>query len=317
MRIGIFGYGNLGRGVERALVRTSSESLFGIFTKRKTQLGRSLSGAPLFDAGDVLRFTGEIDVMINCGSSKSEVPRTTPFLASHFHVVDAFDTHRDVRQHFAKTDAAAKRSGHLALICAGWDPGLFSVARLYEKAFLHGASPVTLWGPGVSQGHSDALRRIPGVLDAVAFTYPREDAEAIISKLPDAERTPERLHRRVCLIAKAEGADAAAIEAQVRAMPGYFAGYETEIRFTDLQTLHEKHGGMPHGGHVISKNPDGESLSFSLKLPSNPDFTGFSLTVFAHALFRLAASGRVGAILPPDIPPTLFLERPEELWNYI
>jgi len=293
MRIGIYGYGNLGRGVELGIRQNPDMELAGIFTRRNPETVKTLTGAPVYAADRAAEFTGEIDVMIICGGSASDLPEMTPMLAKDFNVIDSFDTHARIPEHFAKVDEAAFRTGHTALISAGWDPGLFSLARLYMNAVLPEGKDYTFWGRGVSQGHSDAVRRIPGVKDARQYTVPVPEALEKVRAGENPELTTRQKHTRECYVVAAEGADKALIEKQIKEMPNYFADYDTTVHFISEEEMKRDHAGLPHGGQVIRCGNTGEEnghrhvMEFSLKLDSNPEFTASVLIACARAVGRM------------------------------
>jgi len=320
MRIGIYGYGNLGRGVELALRQNPDMELVGIFTRRDPASVHTLTGAPVYAASRAEDFVGEVDVMILCGGSASDLPEMTPQLVRHFNVIDSFDTHAKIPEHFAKVDEAAFRSAHMAVISAGWDPGLFSLARLVMNAVLPQGKDYTFWGRGVSQGHSDAVRRIPGVKDARQYTVPVEDALRRVRGGENPDLTTRQKHTRECYVVAEEGADRAAIERQIKEMPNYFADYDTSVTFITQEEMDRDHSRLPHGGQVIrcgNTGRDGEDrhvMEFSLKLDSNPEFTASVLVACARAVSRMNARGIFGCktmfdIAPADLSPL----SPEEL----
>ena len=320
MRIGIYGYGNLGRGVELALRQNPDMELVGIFTRRDPASVHTLTGAPVYAASRAEDFVGEVDVMILCGGSASDLPEMTPQLVRHFNVIDSFDTHAKIPEHFAKVDEAAFRTAHTAIISAGWDPGLFSLARLVMNAVLPQGKDYTFWGRGVSQGHSDAVRRIPGVKDARQYTVPVEDALRRVRGGENPDLTTRQKHTRECYVVAEEGADRAAIERQIKEMPNYFADYDTSVTFITQEEMDRDHSRLPHGGQVIrcgNTGRDGEDrhvMEFSLKLDSNPEFTASVLVACARAVSRMNARGIFGCktmfdIAPADLSPL----SPEEL----
>lgn len=310
IRIGIAGYGNLGKGVELAIGQNPDMELVGVFTRRDP------AGLKLLDAGVPARgidaiadFADAIDVLILCGGSKDDLPAQGPALSALFNTVDSFDTHAKIPEYFDAVDAAARRGGHTALIAVGWDPGLFSINRLYGEAILPGGASYTFWGKGLSQGHSDALRRVPGVKGAVQYTIP---SPAAIERVRSGARpvlTTREKHARDCYVVLAEGADAAAVERAIVTMPDYFADYDTTVNFISAETLRRDHAAMPHGGFVIRSGTTGAGTSqvveFSLKLDSNPEFTASVLVAYARAAFRLNRQGDVGAKTVFDIAPGL------------
>ncbi|MBR2930485.1 MAG: diaminopimelate dehydrogenase [Clostridia bacterium] len=309
MRIGIFGYGNLARGVEAAISHAPDAELVAIFTRRDPEGVKSISGAPVVSAKDVLDYKGRIDVMIICGGSATDLPVMTPTLAESFSVVDSFDTHAKVDEHFKNTDQKASTGGNLALISTGWDPGLFSIARLYASSVLPSGEDYTFWGRGVSQGHSDAIRRIEGVLDARQYTVPVPEAIDAVRAGETPTLTTREKHRRECYVVAKEGEDLARIEREIKEMPNYFADYDTTVTFISMEELKRDHGGIPHGGSVIRngttgvKNEHSHTVEFRLRLDSNPEFTGSVLLAYARAVDRMAKRGRVGAITVFDVAP--------------
>ncbi len=310
MKIAIYGYGNLARGVESAVKYNPDIELFGVFTRRNPTDVKTLTGVPVYHASEVLKYKGCFDVLVLCGGSASDLPKDTPTLSEHFNVVDSFDTHAKIPEHFDAVDKSARDGGHTALISAGWDPGLFSVARAYAEAVLPCGTGYTFWGKGISQGHSDAIRRIDGVLDARQYTVPISEAiDAVRSGKCPALSTRQK-HRRDCYVVLKEGADRDKIEAEIKNMPNYFADYDTTVTFITLEELRRGHSGMPHGGSVIRNGQSGMSgenthtVEFSLRLDSNPEFTGSVLLAYARAVARLSARGEHGAKTVFDIALT-------------
>ena len=309
MKIGIYGYGNLGRGVECAVKYHKDATLVGVFTRRAPESVRTVSGVPVYSASDIEKFKGEIDVLILCGGSATDLPEMTPQLAKSFNVVDSFDTHAKIPEHFKNVDAEAKKHGHTALISAGWDPGLFSIARVYSQAVLPEGRDYTFWGKGVSQGHSDAIRRIPGVIDARQYTIPVEAAVDAVRGGECPELSVRQKHRRDCYVVAEDGADKAEIETTIKNMPNYFADYDTTVNFISLEELKANHCGLPHGGSVIRNGKTGfegehtETIEFSLKLDSNPEFTASVLVAYARAVCRMAESGNFGCKTVFDVCP--------------
>ena len=309
MKIAIYGYGNLGRGVECATKYHTDAELVGIFTRRAPESVKTVLGTPVYSADRVLEYKDKIDVLILCGGSATDLPEMTPALASNFNVVDSFDTHAKIPEHFARVDVAAKSGGNVALISCGWDPGLFSVARLYASSVLPSGSDYTFWGRGISQGHSDAIRRIDGVVDARQYTVPVPEAIASVRAGNSPTLTTREKHLRECYVVAAEGADKARIEAEIKNMPNYFADYDTTVNFISLEELRRDHAGMPHGGSVIRNGRtgfDGEhnhTVEFSLKLDSNPEFTASVLVAYARAVVRMSKRGLDGAKTVFDIAP--------------
>ena len=309
MKIGIYGYGNLGRGVELAIRQNADMELAGVFTRRDPAAVKTITGAPVYAATDVNRFENEIDVMIICGGSASDLPEMTPALAKHFNVIDSFDTHARIPEHFANVDAAATETGHTALISAGWDPGLFSLARLMMNSVLPDGKDYTFWGRGVSQGHSDAIRRIPGVKDARQYTVPVEDALRRVRNGENPDLTTRQKHTRECYVVAEEGADKALIEKQIKEMPNYFADYDTTVTFISAEEMKLNHSELPHGGQVIRCGATGKDgahkhvMEFSLKLDSNPEFTASVLVACARAVVRMNSRQIFGCKTLFDVPP--------------
>lgn len=309
MKIAIYGYGNLGRGVECATKYHSDAELVAIFTRRDPESVKTLLGVPVYPADRVFDFVGEIDVLILCGGSATDLPKMTPMLAEHFNVIDSFDTHAKIPEHFEAVDSAAKKSGKVALISAGWDPGLFSIARLYASSVLPEGSDYTFWGRGISQGHSDAIRRIEGVLDARQYTVPVPEAISAVRSGECPTLTTRQKHLRECYVVLKEGADKEKIENEIKNMPNYFADYDTTVEFITIEELREKHSGMPHGGSVIRNGKTGfngenvHTVEFSLKLDSNPEFTASVLVAYARAIDKLSKRGECGCRTVFDIAP--------------
>lgn len=314
MKIAIYGYGNLGRGVECATKYHSDAELVAIFTRRDPASVKTFLNVPVYPAEKVFEFEGTIDVIILCGGSATDLPEMTPMLAAHFNVVDSFDTHAKIPEHFDAVNRAAAKSGHVALISSGWDPGLFSIARLYASSVLPEGSDYTFWGRGISQGHSDAIRRIDGVVDARQYTVPVPKALSAVRAGNCPALTTREKHCRECYVVAAEGADRERIASEIKNMPNYFADYDTTVNFVTAEELREKHGGMPHGGSVIRNGKtgfDGEhnsTVEFSLKLDSNPEFTASVLVSYARAVKKLAHRGESGCktvfdIAPADLSP--------------
>ena len=320
MKIGIYGYGNLGRGVEAALRQNPDMEIVGVFTRRDPASVNTVTGIPVYSASLVEDFATEIDVMIICGGSATDLPEMTPMLAKHFNVVDSFDTHARVPEHFANVEKAAMTTAHTALISAGWDPGLFSLARLYMNTVLPEGKDYTFWGRGVSQGHSDAIRRIPGVKDARQYTVPVQAALESARSGENPDLSTRQKHTRECYVVAEEGADRELIEKQIKEMPYYFADYDTTVTFITAEELKQNHAELPHGGQVIRSGSTGEGgkhkhvMEFSLKLDSNPEFTASVLVACARAICRMNIRGIFGCktlfdIAPADLSPLT----PEEM----
>ncbi len=309
IKIGIYGYGNLGRGVECAVHQNKDMELVGVFSRRSPDAVKTVTGAPVFHIDKALEMTNEIDVMILCGGSATDLPVQTPALAKLFNVIDSFDTHAKIPEHFAAVNAAAEEAGKVAIISVGWDPGLFSLNRLYDGAVLSDGADYTFWGKGVSQGHSDAIRRIEGVQDAKQYTVPVESALEAVRSGKNPELTTREKHTRECFVVAEEGADKARIEAEIKNMPNYFADYDTTVTFITQEELNRDHSGIPHGGFVIRSGRTGANLEhnhiieYSLKLDSNPEFTASVLAAYARAAYRLNHEGAKGCKTVLDIPP--------------
>ena len=325
MNIAIYGYGNLGRGVEAAIKYNTDMTLFGIFTRRDPKTVKPKSpDTKVYSASDLLKYKNEIDVIVICGGSATDLPEMTPELARSFSVVDSFDTHAKIPEHFARCDAAAREGGNIALISAGWDPGLFSIARLYASVALPEGKDYTFWGRGISQGHSDAIRRIEGVVDARQYTVPVPEALSAVRGGKCPELTTREKHLRECYVVAEEGADKAEIERQIKSMPNYFADYDTSVTFVTLEELRANHAGMPHGGSVIRNGVTGLSgenthtVEFSLSLDSNPEFTGSVLVACARAVHRMAQRGETGCKTLFDVAPAdLSVYSREELYAHM
>lgn len=317
IRIGIVGYGNLGRGVELSLVKNPDLELVGIFTRRDpADLTPALADTKTFALADLPTFVDKIDVLILCGGSKSDLPTQSPELATRFNIVDSFDTHALVPQHYAAVDAAAQSGAKLALISAGWDPGMFSLNRLYGEALVPDGDTYTFWGRGLSQGHSDAVRRVPGVAGGVQYTLPSEDGIAQVRSGSRPELTTRQKHIRQCFIVLEEGADPAAVTEAIVTMPNYFAEYDTEVNFISAEELAEKHSAMPHGGFVIrsgnSTDNTNQVIEYRLQLDSNPEFTASVLVAYSRAVHRLSQKGKTGAITVFDVAPGLLSPKSRE-----
>lgn len=326
IRIAIAGYGNLGRGVTLAVQNNPDMELVGIFSRRDPETVHPVfENIPVWKLSEASLHKDEVDVLILCGGSATDLPAMTPELARDFNVVDSFDTHANIPEHFSNVDTEAKKSGHTALISAGWDPGMFSIARVYASAILpdvdepYGTS-YTFWGRGVSQGHSDAIRRIPGVVDARQYTVPVEEAVEAVRAGEHPKFTARQKHTRECYVVAEDGYDKAEIERAIKTMPNYFADYDTTVTFISLEELRRDHSGIPHGGSVICSGKTGlekehtHVVEYKLKLDSNPEFTSSILCAFARAVKRLHNRGTSGCktvldIAPADLSPL----SPEEL----
>lgn len=312
IRIGIYGYGNLGRGVECAVKQNPDMELAAVFTRRAPESLKILSEqVPVYRADEAAAHADEIDVLILCGGSATDLPVQTPQLAKFFNVVDSFDTHAKIPEHFANVDAAAKQSGKVALISVGWDPGMFSLNRMYAGAVLPQGSDYTFWGKGVSQGHSDAIRRIEGVLDARQYTIPVDSALEAVRSGANPELTTREKHTRECFVVAEEGADLSRIENEIKTMPNYFADYDTTVHFISMEELQRDHSGIPHGGFVIRSGKTGWNgehthiIEYSLKLDSNPEFTASVIAAYARAAYRMNQNGESGCKTVFDVAPAL------------
>ena len=310
IKVGIYGYGNLGRGVESAILSSEDMELVAVFTRRDpSTLKINTESASVCHIDEIGSFVGKIDVLILCGGSATDLPVHTPALAELFPVVDSFDTHAKNPEHFANVDKAAKKGGNVAMISVGWDPGMFSLNRLYASAILPCGKDYTFWGKGVSQGHSDAIRRIDGVLDAKQYTIPVEDALERVRSGEMCDLTAREKHIRECFVVASEGADKARIEKEIKEMPNYFADYNTIVHFISAEELRRDHSGIPHGGFVIRTGKTGlqgehnHVIEYSLKLDSNPEFTASVIVAFARAVDRMQKEGQTGCRTVFDIPP--------------
>ena len=325
IKIGILGYGNLGRGVECAVKQNDDMELVSVFTRRNPEDVKILTEtATVCNVADVEDWKDKIDVMIICGGSATDLPKQTPVYAKMFNVIDSFDTHARIPEHFANVDAAAKEGGHVGIISVGWDPGMFSLNRLYANAILPDGNDYTFWGKGVSQGHSDAIRRVEGVKDGKQYTIPVEAALEAVRNGENPELTTRQKHTRECFVVLEEGADAAKVEEEIKTMPNYFSDYDTTVHFISEEELKANHSGIPHGGFVLRSGKtgwDGENkhlIEYSLKLDSNPEFTSSVLIAYARAAYRLASEGQIGCKTVFDIAPAyLSAKSGEELRKHM
>ena len=325
IKIGILGYGNLGRGVECAVKQNDDMELVAVFTRRNPEDVKILTEtATVCNVADVEDWKDKIDVMIICGGSATDLPKQTPVYAKMFNVIDSFDTHARIPEHFANVDAAAKEGGHVGIISVGWDPGMFSLNRLYANAILPDGNDYTFWGKGVSQGHSDAIRRVEGVKDGKQYTIPVEAALEAVRNGENPELTTRQKHTRECFVVLEEGADAAKVEEEIKTMPNYFSDYDTTVHFISEEELKANHSGIPHGGFVLRSGKtgwDGENkhlIEYSLKLDSNPEFTSSVLIAYARATYRLASEGQIGCKTVFDIAPAyLSAKSGEELRKHM
>ena len=316
IRIGIAGYGNLGKGVEAAVKNNPDIELVAVFSRRDPDSVKiKTEGVKVYPFDKITDYKDDIDVIINCGGSARDLPESTPAIAESFNVIDSFDTHAKIPEHFANTDAKAKAGNKIAIISVGWDPGMFSLNRLYMNAILPHGNDYTFWGKGVSQGHSDAIRRIDGVIDARQYTVPVESAVESVRNGENPELTTRQKHTRECYVVVEEGADKARIENEIVTMPNYFADYDTTVNFISLEELQRDHMGIPHGGRVIRSGFTGFDLStkhtieYSLNLESNPEFTGSVLATYARAAYRLNQNGESGCKTVFDIAPALLIDK--------
>ena len=310
IRIGIMGYGNLGRGVEAAIAHNPDMELAAVFTRRSPDgLKIATEGVPVYHCSEAEAHKDDIDVLILCGGSATDLPKQTPEYIRLFNVVDSFDTHANIPEHFDAVDASGNKYGRLGLISCGWDPGMFSLNRVYASAVLPDCATYTFWGKGVSQGHSDAIRRIDGVKDARQYTVPVSEALDRVRSGENPELTTRQKHTRECYVVVEDGADKERIEREIVTMPNYFSDYDTTVNFISEQELKEKHGGIPHGGFVISSGKTGLNgeydnvIEYSLKLDSNPAFTSSVLIAYARAVYRMSKEGKTGCVTVLDVPP--------------
>ena len=310
MKIGIYGYGNLGKGVECAVMQNPDAELVAVFTRRDPDTVKIITpGAVVEKADNVLLYKDKIDVLIICGGSATDLPVMTPELSKSFNVIDSFDTHAKIPEHFRNVDNAARENGNIALISAGWDPGMFSVNRLMASAILPEGKDYTFWGRGVSQGHSDAIRRIDGVIDARQYTCPVEDAMNRVRAGENPELTTREKHTRECFVVAEDGADLERIENEIKTMPNYFADYDTTVNFISMEELQRDHKGIPHGGSVIRTGVTGkdkenkEIIEYKLTLDSNPEFTASVILCYARAIYRMRSRGETGCKTVFDVAP--------------
>ena len=310
MKAAILGYGNLGKGIELAIRQNPDVELCAFFTRRDpASLKTNTTGVPVYNVADIPAHKDEFDILFICGGSATDLPKQTPEYAKYFNVIDSFDTHARIPEHFDNVDKAAKESGHVALISCGWDPGMFSLNRLYANCVLPDGKDYTFWGKGVSQGHSDAIRRIDGVKDGKQYTIPIEAALEAVRNGENPELTTRQKHLRECFVVAEEGADKARIENEIKTMPNYFADYDTTVHFITEEELKRDHSGIPHGGFVFRTGSTGENgehkhvIEYSLKLDSNPEFTASVLVAFARAVVRMKKEGMSGCKTVFDVPP--------------
>lgn len=318
IRVGIFGYGNLGKGVELAVAAASDMTTVGVFTRRDPKTVQTVTGVPVFSMEEMFAKKEEIDVLVLCGGSATDLPNQTPALAEHFNVVDSFDTHAKIPQHVQNVHEKASIAGKTAMVSIGWDPGMFSLSRLYANAILPQGKTYTFWGEGVSQGHSDAIRRIEGVADAKQYTVPVQAALDALHRGETPDFTTRQKHTRKCFVVAKEGADKARIEREIKTMPNYFDEYDTTVYFISQEELNAQHAGLPHGGRVIHSGKTGTEqqnkhvIEYVLKLDSNPEFTASVLVAFARAAYRLNKEGVYGCKTIFDVPPIYLIQESRE-----
>ena len=309
MKLGIYGYGNIGKGIELACQQNSDIELFGIFTRRDKNTVKSILGTKVYNAAEAINFKNEIDVMVVCGGSATELPTMTPELAKDFNVIDTFDTHANIYEHFHSVDKIARENNHIALISCGWDPGMFSLNRLYANVLLPNGTDYTFWGRGISQGHSDAIRRIKGVIDAKQYTVPVESNVNRILAGETLKLTTREKHIRECYVVIENDSDKDRIENEIKTMPNYFDEYDTYVHFITLDELKKNHSEMPHAGFVIRTGTTGKdnehkhTISYNLKLDSNPEFTAAVVVAFSRALYKEKKQGTIGCLTVLDIKP--------------
>lgn len=309
IKIGIVGYGNLGRGTECAIKQNPDMELYGVFTRRAPETVKTLTNASVYHMDDILSHKGKVDVLVICGGSATDLPEQTPMLAEHFNVIDSFDTHAKIPEHFENVDSAAKKGKTVAMISVGWDPGMFSLNRLYAEAILPDGKDYTFWGKGVSQGHSDAIRRIEGVVDARQYTIPIDSAVESVRRGENPELSVRQKHLRECFVVAAEGADLERIEEEIKTMPNYFADYDTTVHFISMEEMKRDHSGIPHGGMVLRSGKTGlqgentHIIEYSLKLDSNPEFTSSVIVAYARAVYRMSKEGMSGCKTVFDVAP--------------
>ena len=309
MKAAILGYGNLAKGIESAILQAPDIELVAVFSRRDPASVTTVTKVPVYHVDDILNYKDEIDVLFLCGGSATDLPQQTPEYAKYFNVVDSFDTHANIPKHFAAVDVAAKEAGKVAMISCGWDPGMFSLNRLYANAILPEGNDYTFWGKGVSQGHSDAVRRVAGVKNAKQYTIPVESALASVRACENPELTTRQKHTRECFVVAEEGADLAKIEEEIKTMPNYFADYDTTVHFISEEEFNRDHSEIPHGGFVFRTGVTGfekehnHVIEYSLKLDSNPEFTGSVLVAFGRAVNRMYQEGMTGCKTVFDVAP--------------
>ena len=318
IKVAIVGYGNLGKGVECALKQNKDMCLYGIFSRRDPEKMQTLTGAPVYKIDDILNHKDKIDVLILCGGSATDLPVQTPILSKDFNVIDSFDTHAKIPEHFANVDACAKEGNNIAIISVGWDPGMFSLNRLYAESILPVGSTYTFWGKGVSQGHSDAIRRISGVKDARQYTIPIENALNSVRMGENPTLTTREKHTRECFVVAEDGADLNRIENEIKTMPNYFADYDTTVHFISMEEMQKNHMELAHGGNVIRSGKTGLNnehthvAEYRIKLDSNPEFTALILVAYARAAVRMKNEGFKGCKTVFDVPPSYLTSKTGE-----
>lgn len=318
IKIGIAGYGNLGKGVECSIKQNNDMELYGVFTRRNPADVKTLTGADVYCIDNICDHKDKIDVLIICGGSATDLPVQTPEFAKYFNVVDSFDTHAKIPEHYENVDKSAKASGKIAMISVGWDPGMFSLNRLYGEAILPNGKDYTFWGKGVSQGHSDAIRRVDGVKDGKQYTVPVDAALDAVREGSNPELSTREKHTRVCYVVAEKGADKTKIEQEIKSMPNYFADYDTTVNFITEEELKRDHSGIPHGGFVIRSGKTGLNnvnthiIEYSLKLDSNPEFTSSVLVAYARAAYKMQTEGMSGCKTVFDVPPAYLSPKTNE-----
>lgn len=319
IRVGLYGYGNLAKGVECAIRQNPDMQLCCVFTRRDPKSVKTVSeDVPVYNTKEVLLHKDELDVLVMCGGSATDLPEQTPAMAEHFNVVDSFDTHKNIPSHFASVDTAAKKSGKIGIISVGWDPGMFSVNRLYSGCILRDGADYTFWGKGVSQGHSDAIRRIEGVVDARQYTIPVDSALECVRSGSQPALTTRQKHTRECFVVAEDGADKARIENEIVTMKNYFDEYDTSVHFITMDEMKRDHSALPHGGFVIRTGKTGKNLEnnhvieYSLKLDSNPEFTASVIVAYVRAAYRMNKEGMSGCKTVFDIPPSYLSDKSHE-----
>ena len=318
IKVGLYGYGNIAKGVECAVKQNEDMVVSCVFTRRSPDTVSTISGAPVYKTDDILEHKDDVDVLVMCGGSATDLPEQTPAMAKHFNVVDSFDTHKNIPVHFENVDKSAKESGKIGIISVGWDPGMFSLNRLYGSCILKDGADYTFWGKGVSQGHSDAIRRVDGVIDARQYTIPVDAALDAVRSGSQPQLTTREKHTRECFVVAEEGADLKRIENDIVTMKNYFDEYDTTVHFISQEELDRDHKGIPHGGFVIRTGRTGKDLEnthvieYSLKLDSNPEFTASVITAYVRAAYRMNKEGMSGCKTVFDIPPAYLSDKSGE-----